>query len=447
MRRYIALICLCLLCLLHISCSRDIVIPDSGQAQVGEQTQVSETDTTEDTQEPSTEPDKTLTVLTGNVSDSLVALAEAIERDLGIHTEFETYSFNTPRNSILQVRLASRNMPDIFFYQIGSLMYVINPAENVVDLTDEAFAKVLAEPYIEAASIDGKLYSIPGTFSANIYVWLYNRQIYNDMGLEPPATWDDFMENCKKIESAGITPITAPYQDEWRSQLIFLNDAYNLMSVEPDFPAMLTANKARYSTTAPALRSFEKLAEAGRYYDDDYLTLSTTEALRRLLDGEAAHMLYSFRTLDDTMPTGEPITDYIGFFSQPGDDPDDAGITVWMPDSYYIYKNSPNVEIAKQWLAYYLSPERIDAGNSSSTKLVIDAKSTSDPSDSDIYLAQCIRDGKYVPAIEFKSPLKGSNCIQICMNVTSGLYDALSGAKAYDQDIERTAIQLGLPGW
>ncbi len=54
---------------------------------------------------------------------------------------------------------------------------------------------------------------------------------------------------------------------------------------------------------------------------------------------------------------------------------------------------------------------------------------------------------KAAPALEFVSPIKGPALEQITVEVGSGLRSAEDGAALYDQDVEKQAQQLGLPGW
>ena len=48
-------------------------------------------------------------------------------------------------------------------------------------------------------------YNIP-LFGTGVAMF-YNKTIYEELGLEIPNDWNEFIENCKKIEEAGITPI------------------------------------------------------------------------------------------------------------------------------------------------------------------------------------------------------------------------------------------------
>jgi raffinose/stachyose/melibiose transport system substrate-binding protein len=51
------------------------------------------------------------------------------------------------------------------------------------------------------------------------------------------------------------------------------------------------------------------------------------------------------------------------------------------------------------------------------------------------------------PALEFKSPVKGPNLEQICIQVGTGQESAQQAAALYDKDVKKQAQQLNLPGW
>jgi raffinose/stachyose/melibiose transport system substrate-binding protein len=56
-------------------------------------------------------------------------------------------------------------------------------------------------------------------------------------------------------------------------------------------------------------------------------------------------------------------------------------------------------------------------------------------------------EGATTPALEFLSPVKGPALEQITVEVGSGIRSAEDGAALYDEDVEKQAQQLGLPGW
>jgi raffinose/stachyose/melibiose transport system substrate-binding protein len=62
-------------------------------------------------------------------------------------------------------------------------------------------------------------------------------------------------------------------------------------------------------------------------------------------------------------------------------------------------------------------------------------------------VAAYIDEGKSAPALEFLSPVKGPTLEQLTTAVGSCQMTADEAAVAYDEDVEKQAQQLGLPGW
>lgn len=58
-----------------------------------------------------------------------------------------------------------------------------------------------------------------------------------------------------------------------------------------------------------------------------------------------------------------------------------------------------------------------------------------------------VKAGKFSPALEFLSPIKGPNLEQICIQVGTGKVSGKKGASLYDADVRKQALQLGLPCW
>ncbi len=53
-------------------------------------------------------------------------------------------------------------------------------------------------------------------FSTQV-MWIYNRDIFEKVGVEPPATWDEFVEVCEKLSAAGYRPIATSYDTAFGS--------------------------------------------------------------------------------------------------------------------------------------------------------------------------------------------------------------------------------------
>lgn len=141
----------------------------------------------------------------------------------------------------------------------------------------------------------------------------------------------------------------------------------------------------------------------------------------------------------------------IGIFPQPGDSPDSNGFTTWMPSAFYINKNGSNVEAAKKWVKFFVSPEGLKIYASKDKPegpfVVKNAKVPRSSYPAVKEMLPYFDAGKTGLALEFLSPVKGPSLPQITTEVGSGNKSAKAGASAYDKDVEKQAKQLGLSGW
>lgn len=387
------------------------------------------------------------------VSEALAAAFEAENPHVSI--DIETRPGGGEGDNIVKTRLATGQMNQIFWYNSGSLLQALNPDNTLVDLSDEPFMDAVQDVFLEVVSTPAGAYGVP-TRPAEAGGIFYNREIYADLGLDVPLTWDDFMANNESIAEAGITPVIQTYGESWTSQLLFLADYHNLQQDVPDFAELYTSNEIKIADTPAALRGFERLLEVydAGYFNADFGAATYADGLRMLVEGEGAHypMLYfAVPAIADTYPD---LLDNVGFFAQPGDDEQTNGLTVWMPAGFYIPQTTTGdqLEAAKAFLGFVASPEGCDvqtAAVGANGPYLIDGCEL--PGDVPPVVQDLVsyfeEEGKTTPALEFLSPIKGPMLEQLTVEVGSGIRSPEDAAALYDQDVARQAQQLGIEGW
>ncbi|TCU07832.1 ABC transporter substrate-binding protein [Rhizobium sullae] len=401
--------------------------------------------------------DATLSFLIDNnpdtvaAAEALVAAYEKIAPDVTI--EIEQRPGGGEGDNIVKTRLATGEMSDVFLYNSGSLMQALKPAQTLADLSDLSSQAKVDESFKAVVGADGKLYGVPfGTAMAGGI--LYNRKIYQDLGLPVPKTWTEFMANNEKVKAAGKAAVAQTYRDTWTSQLFVLADYYNLHAAVPNFADDYTGNKAKYATTPAAMKGFERLKEVydAGLMNEDFGAASYDDGLRMVATGEAAHypmLTFAVGALKQNYP--ENLND-VGFFAQPGDDAAKNGLTVWMPPALYIPLASPNADEARKFVDF--------AGGVEGCKIMVETNTAQGPSLVDgctlpADVPPAVKDmlpyfetkGMTTPALEFVSPIKGPALEQITVEVGSGIRQPAEAAALYDDDVRKQAKQLGLPNW
>lgn len=113
----------------------------------------------------------------------------------------------------LDTAAQANNLPDIFTinapnflkYQEGGKL--MDLSECNIDLNE--FNQAVTEIY----TVDNKIYALPRDFDA--IGMFYNKKLFNELGLEPPKTYDEMIEVAKKLKEndSNIIPILIPHTD------------------------------------------------------------------------------------------------------------------------------------------------------------------------------------------------------------------------------------------
>ena len=399
----------------------------------------------------------TITWLVDN-AENTVAQADQIVKDFeaanpGIKVDVETRPTGGDGDNIIKTRLSTGDMSDVFSYNSGSLFQQINPQQNLLPVTNEPYMANVLDTFKSVVKSGDQVYGVPfGTGMAGAV--LYNKKVYEKLGLSVPKTWNEFVANSKKIKDAGITPIIQSYQTTWTSQLFVLGDFANVAKAEPGFAADYTANKTKYATDPAALKGFQHQEEVAKdgLFNADFASTTYQQALDKLATGDGAqYPVLSFALAAIKVAAPDKLND-IGLFPLPGDDAAKNALTVWLPGGAYIPKGTKHPEEAKKLQAFIASKAGCDALTNAvgvtGPYLVKDCVLPKEVPTAVSDMLPFFNDpAKNSPALEFLSPVKGPALEQITVEVGSGIRSAKDAAALYDEDVKKQAKQLNLPGW
>lgn len=230
---------------------------------------------------------------------------------------------------------------------------------NEADYADYGFVAGSLEGFKK----DGKLYGLPR--NTDIQIIYYNQKMFEDNGWEVPATYEDFIDLCRTIKEAGITPVAMDGGDGW-PMACFLTDI--LVKVAgTDYADIISNAVATGDFTAPEIEKATQLlveaADAGVFqtgYDtQDY---GTTQNL--FTNGQAA--MYAMGSWDCSMALNEDIPEEIrtnirAFTLPPMADGKGGAndIAAWNGGGYAVSANSEVKEEAIKFLNYMYQPDKL----------------------------------------------------------------------------------------
>jgi raffinose/stachyose/melibiose transport system substrate-binding protein len=394
--------------------------------------------------------------LVDNSADT-VAAAEALvgaftSENPDISITLETRPPGGEGDNVVKTRLSTDEMADVFIYNTGSLFQALNPDSTLVEMSDQPWAGELDQEFVDTVSTDNGMYGNAwgATFGGGI---LYNRAVYEDLGLEIPESWDEFMANNEAIAAAGITPVIQTYGATFTSQLFVLGDFGNLQAADPDWAEEYTANNRRYADE-PAVYSFrhhQEVYDAG-YFNEDFASATDADGARMLADGAGAHYPMLSNLIAQVEQLAPDAVDDIGFFAIPAEDAANTTATIWQATGIYVPQTTEGAEreAAMSFVEFITSDAGCDLQNEHLSAAGPYPGSCELPEDAPPILSDLetyIDEGRSAPALEFLSPIKGPNLEHIMVEVGSGIRSADDAAARYDQDVVNQAQQLGIEGW
>lgn len=267
-----------------------------------------------------------------------------------------------PQNTLLQklqLLAAQRALPVLYNTPQADLVAQLRKDGEALDLdTTLQQLGVVDQLVPSAVTLLKKVYGTPLTalpFELNIEGFWYNKQIFSQNGLQPPATWNELEQLAAALQTKGIQPFAASGIQGW--PLTRLIGDYLFRKLGPGALDDVQSGKAKL--TDPAyVEAAQQVANLGKqgYFGKGVATLDYTPALDLFLQGKTA-MIYmgSWALADFNNPSETTIgSSNIGYFPFPNvvgglGSSDQTPMNAGQPTSVNKAKYT---DAFGQWLAY-----------------------------------------------------------------------------------------------
>lgn len=114
--------------------------------------------------------------------------------------------------------LSGRDAPDVYFEWAGSRLRERNDGGYAADVSEYvnggALSGIWADSAFSSGEIDGKYLLVPHKADVTNVLW-YNVDIFDEVGISPPSTWEEMLETCDALNAAGHTPMATGNKDLW----------------------------------------------------------------------------------------------------------------------------------------------------------------------------------------------------------------------------------------
>lgn len=140
-----------------------------------------------------------------------------------IKVEVEEIPSDTAYNDKMKILAASGDLPDVVMGKngINEILIKGNLATPFNDYMekDSQWKSELGDEAIAANTRDGKVWSISD--QKQVIGYFYNKEMFEKAGIKPAETWDEFMQNCEKLKTAGFTPLALMTgENAWTTNLM-----------------------------------------------------------------------------------------------------------------------------------------------------------------------------------------------------------------------------------
>lgn len=213
--------------------------------------------------------------------------------DSGSYDILETYSFIIPG-------LAEEK-------KVEDLTPLFNKYKDEYKLGD------LDPAMVERTSYNGKMYALP--MQAQAMTMAYRKDIFDELGIKPPTTFDEMKAAAKKIQDSGKMkyPIALP----WLSSAD-LGTAFVAMLGSEGKPYVDPATKKPNFTTPEAKSALETMKSLMPFMDPQVTTFDQPKVQQQMYNGSAAmSIMFSGRMNDLTQSSNSKFADKFAFAAPP----------------------------------------------------------------------------------------------------------------------------------
>jgi raffinose/stachyose/melibiose transport system substrate-binding protein len=257
-------------------------------------------------------------------------------------------------NAVLRTQLSGGTAPDLFYlrsFSTSRQLYnegFLEPLEDLPGLS-ENFSEAAISPW---ATDDGLPYGVP--FIAVSHGIYYNQDIFDELDLQIPETWEELLTVAQAVQDGGYTPFANASGDEWTiAEIVFMNLAPNFIGGREGRLEYLSGERCFNDENAVA--AFQAVADIAPYLPAGQEALTYYDSQQLFLMGEAA--MWFGGSWDIPFFESESPDFAWSVFAVPPPAGSQGHVTFHLDAGMGINAASPHKEEARLFLEWMTTPE------------------------------------------------------------------------------------------
>lgn len=252
----------------------------------------------------------------------------------------------------LATLLSSREAPDAYFEWSGPRMRGHVSDGDGADLSDALAGDLFAGRFDDNAfnnmDVDGSgIYMVPWTGDVTNVIW-YDADVFDDLGLSVPKTWDEYLDANHAMVDKGLLPLVEGNKDQWPVGSI-ASHIVSRMVGEEQYSAVMDGDAPMNSPEM--VEAFEKIAELAPFVNPSVNALADDEAMTQFfLQKAVTHQIGSWLMADAAENAGDLNFNYFNlpaFSDGAGDQDSVLGIST----GFMVNKKSAHQKETLEFLA------------------------------------------------------------------------------------------------
>jgi glucose/mannose transport system substrate-binding protein len=214
----------------------------------------------------------------------------------------------------------------------------------------EGWSEVVPEALQFFSTYDGEWIAAPVNVHSTNWVWA-NKQIFDELGLEPPTTWEEFIAALDEIQAAGHTALAHGGQ-AWQDATIF--DGVVLATGGPDFYKQALVDLDPEALGSDTMKQvFDRMAQLRGYVDDNFSGRDWNLATAMVVEGDAGMQMMGDWAKGEFLNAGKtPGEDFLCFRT-----PGTQGNVTFNTDQFVMFEVGEGQEAQVELAKSIMSPE------------------------------------------------------------------------------------------
>ncbi|USK29273.1 extracellular solute-binding protein [Bacillus sp. CMF21] len=289
--------------------------------------------------------------------------SENINTYKGLIEEFEAENpnirikFDSPpeAETVLRTKLIKNDIPDVMLIAGNATYGELGRAGVLEDFADTELIDSIQPSYLDmidrlvGPEKDG-VYGLPYATNANTVI--YNKQKFEELGLEVPKTWDEFIAILEKAKAAGEIPIYLTLKDAWTGMISLNSLGGNLAGEE--FAEKKSSGKTSF------VKSYDEVADKmltlTEYGHKDNFGIAYGDGNNAFAAGEGVMYIQGNWAIPEILKANPEAE--LGVFPMPvTNDPEQNKLVSGVDVLMTISKDSEHKKEAEKFLKFMLKKE------------------------------------------------------------------------------------------